>query len=112
MTVRQIERDRADDHDERKVFDVLNVRSKSIRDDAKPLDEACRCHACSNFSRAYIYHLFKAHELLGEVLLYSHNQWQLFELFRIARAAISQGHFDSWMERLLYSQLSLSQSSI
>jgi queuine tRNA-ribosyltransferase len=41
----------------------------------------CQCHACKNFTRAYIHHLLKAKELLGDVLLYTHNQHQVLSLF-------------------------------
>jgi tRNA-guanine family transglycosylase len=75
---------------------VLNVRNTVMQSDSMPLQDSCGCHACKNYSRAYLYHLFKAHELLGEVLLYGHNQWQLFELMRITREEISRGRFETW----------------
>lgn len=80
---------------------VLNVRNTAIQSDSKPLQDSCGCHACKNYSRAYLYHLFKAHELLGEVLLYGHNQWQLFELMRIAHEEISRGRFETWARQLM-----------
>ena len=67
------------------LYTIINVRNSTNRTDSSPILDSCRCHACRHYSRAYIYHLFKAHELLGEILLHTHNQWQLFELFRILR---------------------------
>ena len=67
------------------TYKVMNIKSYVNRTSSSPLQASCHCHACRHYTRAYIYHLYKAHELLGEVLLYTHNQWQLFELFRILR---------------------------
>ena len=54
-----------------------------------------------NHSRAYIHHLFEARELLGQVLLYCHNQHQLVRLFDQARASRREGTFSNWMALML-----------
>jgi queuine tRNA-ribosyltransferase len=38
-----------------------------------PIEEGCDCHACKNYSLAYIHHLFKAHEITGMKLASIHN---------------------------------------
>ena len=43
----------------------LNLRNARHQDDDGPIDAACACEACRNHSRAYLAHLFRAHELLG-----------------------------------------------
>jgi hypothetical protein len=43
-----------------------------FRDDS-PIVEGCTCTTCQNHSRAYLYHLVCANELLSEVLLFIHN---------------------------------------
>lgn len=43
-------------------------------------------------TRAYIHHLLVAHELLGEVLLYRHNQHQVLLLFSRAREVLQSAH--------------------
>jgi len=57
-------------------MDVTNPRYMRDRD---PLIPGCRCLACKNriHSRAYIYHLIQAHELLAEILLFGHNLHQM-----------------------------------
>ena len=58
-----------------------------LREDVAPLCPGCECHCCRTHSRAYVHHLLVANELLFEVLLYTHNQFQTVRLFDSARAA-------------------------
>jgi len=51
-------------------FDINKLSNKS---DLTPLDENCHCSTCMNYSKAYLYHLFKQRELLGYTLLSYHN---------------------------------------
>jgi queuine tRNA-ribosyltransferase len=83
---------------------LINVRNVSLRCSPLPLESTCGCHACRNYTRAYIFHLFKAHEMLGEILLYAHNQWQLCELFKIARSKIASEQLQPWVNALLLSE--------
>jgi queuine tRNA-ribosyltransferase len=72
---------------------TLNMRNARHADDAAPIDEACRCYACANHSRAYLHHLFKAKEMLGPILLTTHNLAHYQDLMRRIRAAIEAGRF-------------------
>jgi queuine tRNA-ribosyltransferase len=69
----------------------LNLRNARFAADERPLDEDCRCPACTRFSRAYIRHLVNQHELLGLRLLSLHNLCFLLDLTAGARAAIERG---------------------
>jgi queuine tRNA-ribosyltransferase len=69
----------------------VNLRNARFREDAKPVDEACDCYCCSNFSRAYVHHLLKAEELLGLQLLTQHNIAVMNRLTREIQAAIPEG---------------------
>lgn len=64
--------------------------------DPRPLVENCQCIACQRHTRAYIHHLLKSRELLAEVLLYQHNQWQLLATFKEIREHIRVGDFPQW----------------
>ena len=46
----------------------------------EPLDAACACTTCKNFSRAYLHHLMKCGEPLGPRLLSMHNLNHYFAL--------------------------------
>ena len=74
----------------------INIKRAEFRNDPRPLDEECRCSACSRFSRAYIRHLFPSDEILGLRLLSLHNVHFLLALARSAREAIIAGSLDSW----------------
>jgi queuine/archaeosine tRNA-ribosyltransferase len=69
----------------------LNLNDPVLREDPRPLSAHCGCHACANHSRAYLHHLLVANELLGQVLLHTHNQYQLVEMFNEARKAAADG---------------------
>jgi queuine tRNA-ribosyltransferase len=51
----------------------VKIRNAKHRDDPRPLDAACACYACRNFSRAYLHHLQRANEILGARLNTIHN---------------------------------------
>jgi queuine tRNA-ribosyltransferase len=51
----------------------VNIRNARHLDDPRPLDEACACPTCRNYERAYLHHLWRAEEILGQILLTWHN---------------------------------------
>ena len=79
----------------------VKIRNARWRDDARPLDEACACYACRNFTRAYLYHLQKANEILGARLNTLHNLHYYLELLRELREAIEAGRLAATAARLL-----------
>jgi queuine tRNA-ribosyltransferase len=74
----------------------LNLRNARFARDPRPLDEDCRCPACSRFSRAYLRHLVNQQELLGLRLLSLHNLQFLLDLTARARAAIERGELQEF----------------
>jgi queuine tRNA-ribosyltransferase len=79
----------------------LKIRNARHRDDTAPLDAECACYTCRNFSRAYLYHLQKANEILGARLNTLHNLHYYQELMHALRAAIEAGSLAGSAERLL-----------
>ena len=75
----------------------VKIRNSRYKDDEKPLDESCECYACRNFSRAYIYHLFRAGEILGARLNTIHNLHYYLQLMREMRAAIDADRFQAFV---------------
>jgi len=69
----------------------VKIRNAKWRGDTRPLDEACACYACRNFSRAYLHHLQRANEILGARLNTIHNLHYYLELMKQLRAAIEAG---------------------
>jgi queuine tRNA-ribosyltransferase len=73
-----------------------NMRNARFAEDAKPIDEKCKCYTCVNFSRAYIRHLIIAKEMLAATLLSIHNLHTMLELIREIRTAICCGCFEDY----------------
>jgi queuine tRNA-ribosyltransferase len=70
---------------------VVNIRNAAHQADTGPLDPACACYTCRNFSRAYLRHLDKCNEILGARLNTIHNLHYYLELMRRIRAGIEAG---------------------
>jgi queuine tRNA-ribosyltransferase len=79
----------------------LVVKNAEYADDPRPLDPDCDCYACSNFSRAYIRHLFQAEELLAGRLASLHSLTFYVKMMREMRAAIVEGRFGVWRREFL-----------
>lgn len=77
-------------------YGQVNVKKAAFKDDFAPLDSTCSCECCSNYSRAYLRHLFVCGELLGHRLLSVHNVAFLLGLAQQAREQILADSFDSW----------------
>ena len=69
---------------------VYTARFRLVDD---PFDPDCDCYTCTNFSAAYLHHLFRAKELLALRLGTIHNLRFIFRLMRDIRAAIVEGRF-------------------
>lgn len=76
----------------------LNLKNACFKRDDRPLDEGCTCPACSaGFTRAYIHHLVRQHEMTGAILLSLHNINYLLDLMRRAREAIIAGTYGEFV---------------
>ncbi|MDO7737789.1 MAG: tRNA guanosine(34) transglycosylase Tgt [Planktomarina temperata] len=72
---------------------VVNIKNARHQDDPRPLDEACSCPACSNYSRAYLHHVFRSQEIISSMLLTWHNLHYFQEIMQQMRAAIAVDDF-------------------
>eukprot|EP00551_Chaetoceros_affinis_P003981 CAMPEP_0203677388 /NCGR_PEP_ID=MMETSP0090-20130426/28033_1 /ASSEMBLY_ACC=CAM_ASM_001088 /TAXON_ID=426623 /ORGANISM="Chaetoceros affinis, Strain CCMP159" /LENGTH=514 /DNA_ID=CAMNT_0050544269 /DNA_START=93 /DNA_END=1637 /DNA_ORIENTATION=+ len=68
--------------------------------DKRPLLVGCQCPSCRNdtYSRAYVHHLIKANELLGDILLFGHNLYQMLLLCKEFSTACTNGTIDPYCE--------------
>lgn len=80
-------------------FGDIKIRNARYKDDEQALDASCGCHACRNFSRAYLHHLHRAGEILGARLNTMHNLHYYLELMREMRTAIENGEFTLFVVR-------------
>ena len=72
---------------------AVTIRNAHHATSMKPLDESCSCYTCSNYTRAYIRHLYKSREMLSARLCTLHNLHYYLGLVKRARAAIVAGRF-------------------
>jgi queuine tRNA-ribosyltransferase len=82
----------------------VNIRNARHIDDPRPLDEACACPACRGHSRAYLHHLWRAEEILGQVLMTWHNLRYYQDLMAEMRAAIDCGRLAAFAVRFTEEQ--------
>ncbi|HZJ86881.1 MAG TPA: tRNA guanosine(34) transglycosylase Tgt [Erysipelothrix sp.] len=71
----------------------INIKTKQYEYDFGPLDPNCDCEACTNYSRAYLRHLYRTNEGLGARLLSIHNLRYLLKLMEDIRQAIEEDRF-------------------
>lgn len=74
----------------------MNLKNEKFEKDLRPIDEACGCPACKNYSRAYIRHLFKAKEMLAMRLCVLHNLYFYNNLMTDIRKAIENDDYDNF----------------
>ncbi|MBN2413434.1 tRNA guanosine(34) transglycosylase Tgt [candidate division KSB1 bacterium] len=83
------------------TFGPLAIKNSQHRDAFIPLDSECDCYTCRTFTRAYLRHLFVAHELLVLKLLSLHNIHFYLRLMEKTRSAILNQSFQAWKKEFL-----------
>ncbi len=79
----------------------FHIKNATYTHDFTPLDPTCDCYVCTNYTRAYLAHLFRSNEMLGPRLLSYHNVYILNDLMREARSAIEGGTWAEFRDRIL-----------
>lgn len=79
----------------------INIKKQQYRMDFTPLDPNCDCYCCQNYTKAYLHHLFRCNEGLGQRLMSIHNLRFLISLMEQVRAAIREDRFGSFKETVL-----------
>jgi queuine tRNA-ribosyltransferase len=77
------------------------IRNARYERDHQPIDLACGCYTCRNFTRAYMRHLFNANEILALRLGTIHNVFFYLSLMRKIRLNIEQGTFKQFKKEFL-----------
>ena len=76
---------------------LVRIRNSQYRHDQNPLDSHCDCYTCSNFTRAYLFHLEKCGEMLGSMLGTIHNLRYYQRFTQDIRDALDNGTFDEYV---------------
>ena len=72
----------------------IRVTDSKFRRDMYPVDSSCTCYTCTNFSRAYLHHLFRVGEILGATLASIHNIAWFQQFMGRMRESIVAGEFE------------------
>ncbi len=81
----------------------LTIKNARYARDERPLDPACACYTCKNFSRAYLRHLFHAKEIVAMQLNTLHNVHYYLTLMARVREAIAEGRYGAFAKGFLAS---------
>ena len=80
---------------------LLNIRNSRYREDSAPVDSQCTCSLCSNYSRAYLRHLFLEKEIYGLRLATIHNLCYYSQLMEQIRSAIQKDNLTGFVREHL-----------
>ncbi|MDR3547004.1 MAG: tRNA guanosine(34) transglycosylase Tgt [Candidatus Pacebacteria bacterium] len=76
----------------------INLTNEKFKNDFTPLDPQTVVPGTEGFTRAYVSHLLRANEILGQVIASLHNLGFILQLVDGARAALENGTFDTYRE--------------
>ncbi|RII25815.1 MAG: tRNA guanosine(34) transglycosylase Tgt [Geobacter sp.] len=79
----------------------IRLTNKNYRRDFYPVDPACSCYTCRNFTRAYLHHLFNANEVLSAILASIHNVHFYLNMMAEIRRAIEDDRFGEFKRTFL-----------
>ncbi len=77
-------------------FGKISIKQARYQDDDQPIDPACGCYVCRNYSRGYLRHLYQSGEILASVLNTHHNLHYYLDLMAQVRQAIEEGSFSQF----------------
>jgi queuine tRNA-ribosyltransferase len=81
------------------------IKNARYQNDPSPIDSACDCYTCRNYSRAYLRHLFMAKEILAMILNTIHNVRHYMRLMEQIRAAIKDGCYADFRDAFTNARL-------
>ncbi len=79
----------------------INIMNAKFMNDFSPIDASCDCYTCTNYTRAYLAHLFRANEMLAGTLASIHNLRFIVSLVDAIRDAIHNDTYFLFKESFL-----------
>ena len=80
---------------------TMNIKNLKWKDDFSPVDEMGITFVDTDYSKAYLRHLFSVNELLGKQIATIHNLGFYLWLVREARKHILAGDFSTWKSQMV-----------
>ena len=78
----------------------INIKKNAYKEDFRPLVPNCDCYTCKNYTRAYLNHLYRCKEGLGDRLCSIHHLRFLIKLMEDARSAIKEDRYNEFVEEV------------
>lgn len=76
-------KDILNDNISNKDIKTIDIIDKEFENDNEVIDKKCSCYTCkTNYTKAYLNHLFKCNELNGIILVQIHNMFYIEKLVR------------------------------
>lgn len=75
-----------------------NIKKAEFAEDDSPLDPTIHCPASQDYSKAYVHHLIRSREMLGQMILSWHNIAYFEGLMRRIRSEITAGTYDQFVK--------------
>jgi queuine tRNA-ribosyltransferase len=79
----------------------INILNEKYKNDFTKLDADCSCYTCTNYTRAYLSHLFRSKEILGATLASIHNLYFTVNLVKSIRGSMLDGSFFEFKKRFI-----------
>lgn len=74
----------------------INLKNEKFRNEFAPLDPGTMVPGTENFTRAYVSHLLRSNEMLGQIIASMHNLGFILQLVDGARLALQEGRFQAY----------------
>ena len=82
-------------------FGKVNIRNAKYREDMSLIDTNNQYNISQKYTKAYLHHLFKTHEILGCRIATQHNLSFYNNLLKEARDAINNGVYNNWSKKFI-----------
>lgn len=79
----------------------LQIKNSRFKRDFTPLEEDCACYTCKHYTRAYIHHLQRSKEMLGQTLASIHNLYFIVKLVDDIRGSIHNDSFEEFKKEFM-----------
>lgn len=79
----------------------VNLSNAKYQRQFSPIDDDCDCYTCSNYTAAYLAHLFRSKEMVAGTLATIHNERFIVRLVDQMRVSIESGDFFDFKREFL-----------
>jgi len=80
---------------------IINIKNSKWKYDFSPIDDRGIVYVDSEYSKAYLRHLFSVNEILGAMIASIHNLGLYLHLVKTAREKIKEGTFTKWKNEII-----------